>query len=98
MKLKTLAGLVAAAFAVPAAMASSSGIVISQVYGGGGNSGATIKNDFVEIFNAGSAEVDIGDWSVQYASVTGTSWQVTKIPAGTKLGAGRYLLIGQAAG
>ncbi len=98
MKLKTLAGLVAAAFAVPAAMASSSGIVISQVYGGGGNSGATIKNDFVEIFNAGSAEVDIGDWSVQYASVTGTSWQVTKIPAGTKLGAGRYLLISQAAG
>jgi predicted extracellular nuclease len=98
MKLKTLASLLAAAFAVPAVMASSSGIVISQVYGGGGNTGATIKNDFIEIFNAGQAEVNIGDWSVQYASATGTSWQVTKIPAGTKLAAGRYLLISQAAG
>lgn len=98
MKLKPLALLLAAAFAAPGAMASSSGIVISQVYGGGGNTGATIKNDFIEIFNAGQSEVDIGNWSVQYASVTGSTWQVTKIPAGTKLAAGRYLLISQAAG
>src|SRR5205085_7038693 len=26
-------------------------LAISQVYGGGGNSGATYKNDFIEIFN-----------------------------------------------
>src|SRR5207249_4835668 len=26
-------------------------IVISQVYGGGGNSGAAYKNDFIELFN-----------------------------------------------
>ena len=44
MKLKTLVSLLAAAFAAPAVLASSSGVVISQVYGGGGNSGATIKN------------------------------------------------------
>src|SRR5947199_68158 len=28
---------------------------ISQVYGGGGNAGATFKNDFIEVFNAGSS-------------------------------------------
>jgi len=26
-------------------------LVISQVYGGGGNSGAPFRNDFIEIFN-----------------------------------------------
>ena len=34
-------------------------VVISQVYGGGGNSGATLKNDFIEIFNRGSAAVNV---------------------------------------
>ncbi|MEJ6006500.1 ExeM/NucH family extracellular endonuclease [Paucibacter sp. AS339] len=98
MKLNTLAALLAAAFAVPAAMASSSGVVISQVYGGGGNTGATIKNDFIEIFNAGQNAVNIGGWSVQYGAKAGTSWQVTAIPANTVLEPGRYFLIAQGAG
>ncbi len=42
-------------------------IVISQVYGGGGNSGATYKNDFVELYNKGNASVDLGNYAVQYA-------------------------------
>src|SRR5689334_13261168 len=54
-------------------------IVISQVYGGGGNSGAPLKNDFIELFNRGSAPVDITGWSVQYASATGTTYQVTAL-------------------
>jgi len=32
---------------------ASTGIVISQVYGGGGNSGATFKNDFIELIQSG---------------------------------------------
>ena len=27
---------------------------ISQVYGGGGNAGSTLKNDFIEVFNRGN--------------------------------------------
>jgi predicted extracellular nuclease len=73
-------------------------VVISQVYGGGGNSGATLKHDFIELFNNGSAPVAIGGWSVQYASATGTSWALTPIPAGTTLQPGRYLLVRQAQG
>ena len=34
--------------------AVSANIVISQVYGGGGNSGATFKNDFIELYNLGT--------------------------------------------
>ena len=47
-------------------------MVISQVYGGGGNCGAPYSNDFIELFNRGSAPVDLGTWSLQYTSATGT--------------------------
>jgi 2',3'-cyclic-nucleotide 2'-phosphodiesterase (5'-nucleotidase family) len=86
----------AVAFALPAA-ASSSGVVISQVYGGGGNSGATLRNDFIELFNAGNAPVSVSGWSVQYSSATGAAWQVTALPALT-LQAGQYLLVQEAQG
>lgn len=71
-------------------------LVISQVYGGGGNSGATYKNDFIEIFNPTPATVTVTGWSVQYASAAGTSWAVTTL-TGT-IPAGGYFLIQQAAG
>jgi uncharacterized protein len=71
-------------------------VVISQVYGGGGNSGATLRNDFIEVFNRGGAAVDLGGWSVQYASSAGISWQVTAL-SGT-IQAGQYYLIQEAQG
>jgi predicted extracellular nuclease len=79
------------------AQASSNGLVISQVYGGGGNTSATYKNDFIEIFNAGSSPVSLNGMSVQYASSTGTSWQVTALTAVT-LQPGQYYLVQEAAG
>ena len=50
----------------------SSDLVISQVYGGGGNTGAQYRSDFVEIFNRGSVAVSLAGKSIQYASATGT--------------------------
>jgi uncharacterized protein len=79
------------------AFASTSGIVISQVFGGGGNSGAVIKNDFIELFNAGAVPVNLNGWSVQYASSTGSSWQVTNLTNVT-LQPGQYYLVKQAQG
>lgn len=72
---------------------AQSQVVISQVYGGGGNASATYTNDFVELFNKGAASVDISGYSVQYASATGTAWQVCAIPSGTILAPGKYFLI-----
>jgi predicted extracellular nuclease len=69
---------------------------ISQVYGGGGNSGATLTNDFIELFNAGDTAVDITGWSVQYASSTGTTWQVTQLTGVVQ--PGRYYLVQEAQG
>ena len=51
--------LLLAANCLPA-LAGSSTLVISQVYGGGGNAGATYKNDFVEVFNRGTTSVNQG--------------------------------------
>ena len=87
-----LAGLSAPVFAAPG------GVVISQVYGGGGNSGATYKNDYIELLNTGDTAVTLTNWSVQYASATGTTWQVTKLPASVTLAAGQYYLVHEALG
>lgn len=71
-------------------------VVISQVYGGGGNSGATLKNDFIELFNPGMAAVSVTGWSVQYASSTGASWQKTSLSGSIQPGG--YYLVQQAQG
>ena len=61
-----------AAIALPS-FASTSGVVISQVYGGSGASPASsFGSDYVELFNAGSSAVSIAGWSVQYTSAAGT--------------------------
>jgi hypothetical protein len=75
----------------PAARSASSDMVASQVYGGGGNSGATYANDFVELFNRGATAVDLGTWSIQYASASGTTWQVT--PLSGTVQPGKYFLV-----
>lgn len=79
-----------------AAVASTSGVLVSQVYGGGGNSGATFRNDFVELFNAGSSSADLSGWTVQYATSAGTSWQAT--PLTGSIGPGQYFLVQLASG
>ncbi len=69
-------------------------IVISQVYGAGGNSGATYQNDFVELFNPTTSSISVNGWSIQYASATGTglfSSNVTNL-SGTIL-SGQYYLV-----
>jgi len=73
------------------ALAVSPDVVISQVYGGGGNSGATLTNDFIELYNTGSTTVDLTGWSVQYASAAGTTWQVTAL-SGSLAPATHYLV------
>jgi hypothetical protein len=74
----------------------SSSIVISQVYGGGGNTGATLKNDFIELYNRGTATVNVTGWTVQYASSTGTTWAST--PLSGSIAPAAYYLVQEGAG
>jgi len=97
MKLPGFPALLFAAFGMAAPLpAVSPDIVISQVYGGGGNSGALYTNDYIELFNRGSVAVDLAGWSVQYASSSGATWAKTDL-AGALL-PGQYYLVQQAQG
>lgn len=87
--------LAAAAFLF--SVTSQAQVVISQVYGGGGNTGATYKNDFIELFNRGGAGVNLAGWSVQYGPSTGNTWQKTDLTNIT-LAPGQYYLIQEAPG
>ena len=97
--------LAAAAFFVLAAPASavSPNLVVSQVYGGGGNTGATHTHDFIEVFNRGPAGAPLNGMSLQYAAATGTgnlganAGQLTELPDVT-LAPGQYFLVQEAAG
>ena len=80
-----------------AASSAHAQVVISQVYGGGGNSGATLKNDFIELRNNGPTAVDLTGWSVQYTSSAGTSWG-SRTPLSGTIPAGGFYLIQQAQG
>ena len=82
------------------AQAISADVVISEVYGGGGNTGATFTNDFIELYNRGTTTIDVSTWSVQYASATGPagggSWAVTLLTG--QIPPGKSYLVQQAAG
>jgi hypothetical protein len=86
-------------FGIVIAPHPSSATVISQVYGGGGNSGASYANDFIEIFNNGTTTQALIGLSVQYSSATGafTGSNVTDLPSLT-LAPGQYFLIQEATG
>src|SRR3954454_7254892 len=86
----------ALALAAAPASAASPDIVVSQVYGGGGNSGATYTNDFVELFNRGPASVDVTGWTVEYASATGLFNQSTPLTGSIMPGA--HYLVQEGAG
>lgn len=73
------------------ALAASPSLVVSQVFAGGGNTGAPYANDFVELFNRGSAAVDVTGWSVQYAAASATSWAPTSLVGSVQ--PGRYYLV-----
>ncbi|MGW1408848.1 endonuclease/exonuclease/phosphatase family protein [Streptomyces sp. NPDC002403] len=80
---------------LPGAVATpSAGAVIAEVYGGGGNSGATLKNDFIELANPSGAAFGLAGYSVQYLPGTpgaSSKWGVTPLSGAVAAGA-RYLV------
>jgi len=92
----SLTGLVAAP--AHAAVDAAAPVVIDEVYGGGGNNGATWTHDFVELVNISAADVSLEGWSLQYAS-SGGAWNASNVMAlsGT-IPAGGTVLVQQAAG
>ncbi|MBO6200001.1 MAG: lamin tail domain-containing protein [Chryseobacterium sp.] len=82
---------------VSIATVANAQIVINEVYGGGGNSGSTYKNDFVELINRGASAVTLNGATLQYASSAGTFNQYHPLPNIT-LAPGQKYLVQEAAG
>ncbi len=102
MRKTAIALLALAIFAWTSAFASNP-VRISIVYGGGGNSGAYYRYDFVELFNSSSAPINIGGWAILYATAAnstfgGASNYYVRFPAGAVIPACGYYLIQCASG
>ncbi|WP_052476236.1 lamin tail domain-containing protein [Cohnella kolymensis] len=81
------------------AATDGSQVVISQVYGGGGNLNAVLKNDFIELYNPTDTTIDITGWRVRYAASSGTISETSGSTALTgTIKAKGYYLIQEAAG
>ena len=97
--LRLLGRVLAAGLLSAAALSAQAQVVISQVYGAGGNTGATYNRDFVELFNRGSTPVSLSGLTVQYASATGTgNFQVGATLPNVMLSPGQYHLVGMSSG
>jgi len=72
------------------------GVVINEIYGGGGNSGSSYKNDFVELYNYSDASVDLSGWEIKYAPLSSENFLKTNL-SGT-LPARTYYLIQEGSG
>ena len=68
-------------------------VVISQVYGGGGNTGAPFNRDFVELYNPTASRVNLAGWSLQYAGRGSNKWSDNQIALSGFIEPGRYFLI-----
>lgn len=73
------------------------GLVISQVYGGGGNAGATWRNDFVELHNPTSSGLSLNGLSLQYGAAANTNWSALAL-SNVTVPAGGYYLVQLASG
>ena len=80
----------------PMAQAAGTTLVINEVYGGGGNSGATYTHDFVELYNGTSSPIDLTGHAVRYYSAAGNLGNTCTL-SGT-IEPGEHFLIQQAAG
>ncbi|WP_426983940.1 lamin tail domain-containing protein [Brevibacillus borstelensis] len=81
----------------PKAEAAVAGhVVISEIYGAGGNSGATYQHDYVELYNPSGQAVSLNNWSVQYAAADRENWLVT--PLSGSISAHSYYLVRLASG
>ncbi|MFL6133377.1 MAG: ExeM/NucH family extracellular endonuclease, partial [Nocardioidaceae bacterium] len=75
---------------------AGTGLVISEVYGGGGNSGATYRQDFIELYNPTGEAIDLAGVSVQYRSASGNLGRVTTLEGSVP--SHRHWLVAEAGG
>ena len=66
------AGTVSVVAPTASAAPDGSNVVINEVYGGGGNSGAKYTHDFVELYNPTDQNIDLAGWTITQRSAKDT--------------------------
>ena len=98
LRLRLLLALVfTGASALQAQAQTPTRLLISQLYGGGGNTGAQFTNDFIELYNPTAAAISLNGLSLQYAPATSAAWNAVALP-NVSVAPGHYFLIQAAAG
>jgi predicted extracellular nuclease len=92
--LATVATVVSGGALLAPASANTGGtdVVISEVYGAGGNSGAVRNADYVELYNPTDAAISVADDYIHYRSATGTSGGTPFRLSGSVPAHGHYLI------
>jgi 5'-nucleotidase len=95
-----IAGLSVALPAAPANATGSTGLVISEVYGAGGGTGASYTNDYIELYNPTDAAIPLTGLKIYYGSASrasGANLTNTTTLSGS-VGAHGHFLIQQSGG
>ena len=93
----TTSALACAGLLVPSANAGPAPhLLINEVYGGGGNSGATLTHDFVELVNPTSETISLDGYVVEYYGATGN--RGNRCTLSGSVGPGGHFLVQQAKG
>lgn len=78
-------------FDVTGSPSTNKNVVISEIYGGGGNVFSHYNTDYVELYNPTDTPISMDGWSIQKASLSGPSWAITVLN-GTIRSHGYYLV------
>lgn len=89
-------GLATTALALPHPTAhanpAGTGLVISEVYGGGGNSGGAFRSDFIELYNPTSQDIPLSGLSLHYRSTGGSAGAAPFALSGSVPAGGHFLV------
>ncbi len=68
-------------------------VVISEVYAAGGESGAALRNDFIELYNPSAAAVSLNNYSLQYNPQNGGGNYDVAVLGNLSIPANGYFLV-----
>jgi 5'-nucleotidase len=78
---------------------AGTGLVINEVYGAGGNSGASLNADYIELYNPTAAPISLDGLYLHYRSASGSYGAIAPLPSAASVAAGStYLVQASAAG
>jgi hypothetical protein len=84
--------------AILLSVSAASQVVINEVYGAGGNTGAPFTQDYVELYNNSATPIVMASWSIQYTSANGTTWGSNKTIFSGTIAPNSFFLIGLGSG